>query len=293
MSDEALTDSQIFAEATAPEPAPQPRDEAGRFAQKVEAPPPEPPKVEAQAESKIETPKVEPATPAVQEPEDRQGIPAWRLREEAEAKREALKRAETAEADRSRFERQVFEMQQRLSAIEKPKVQEEVPDPLLDPQGYRAHFERQMDARLQNQQREFDMRLAHSRHGKVFEQAYAEAQQAIAYGDNQLSALMQTASSPGETLVQWYKQRQTMREVGDDPNAWLERKLEERMKDPAFLAKAMEAARGHATANPPSRPAVNLPPSLSSMSPALAQSNDPEAEDNSDAAVFKQAFRRR
>ena len=126
----------------------------------------------------------------------------------------------------------------------------------------------------------------------MFEQAYSEAQQAIAQGDNQLSAMMQTSSSPGETLVQWYKQRQTMREVGDDPNVWLERKLEERLNDPAFLAKAMERARTQATANPPSRPAVSLPPSLSSMSPALAQTIDPDDGDNSDAAVFRSAFRR-
>ena len=149
MSDEAVTtsDAEIFAEATADTPPPQPRDEVGRFAPKVEAP--EAPKVEAVKAEATPAPIDTPTTPApTPEPEDRQGIPAWRLKEEAEAKREALKRAETAEADRQRFERQVYEMQQRLAAVEKPKVQEELPDPLLDPAGYRAHFDRQLAARV-------------------------------------------------------------------------------------------------------------------------------------------------
>jgi hypothetical protein len=37
---------------------------------------------------------------------------------------------------------------------------------------------------------------------------------------------------------------------------------------------------------------VNLPPSLSSLSPHMAQVSDPDADDDSDAAVFRQAFRR-
>jgi len=126
----------------------------------------------------------------------------------------------------------------------------------------------------------------------VFEQAYQEAQSRIARGDTQLAAMMQHSSSPGETLVQWFKREQVTREVGDNPTAWLEKKLEERLNDPAFLAKAMEKAREKATANPPPKPAVNLPPSLSSMSPHMAQTNDPDADDDSDAAVFRQAFRR-
>lgn len=286
----SISDAELFNGAqqdAAPEPKPEPirepepeapkevqaevpRDDKGRFAPKAE-------KEEA------------PQPPA--QPDTEHSIPTWRLREEAEAKREALKRAEAAEAERSQYQAELRAMQQRLATLEKPAVQEEVPDPLLDPAGYRAHFDRQLNERLMNQQREFDLRLAQRAHGKVFDQAYAEAQQAIASGDQQLAAMMQQSSSPGETLVQWFKQRQTVREVGDDPNAWLERKLEERLNDPAFLAKAMERARTKAGQTAAASPAVNLPPSLTSIS-SVGAHVDPDDGDNSDAAVFRQALRR-
>lgn len=290
-SSDAL-DKQLFNEAVSPTPAEpaaapvveavepaKPRDEKGRFAP-----------VEAKSEP-AEPPKVE--TPVQPEPEDRQGIPAWRLREEAEAKRELARQLEAEKADRARERAELQALQQRLSTLEKPKVQEQLPDPLVDPDGYRAHFDKQLNDRLLNQQREFDMRLAHRQHGDIFEKAYAEAQQAIRQGDSQLSALMNNTDSPGETLVSWYKQRQTMREVGNDPNVWLEKKLEERLNDPAFLAKAMERARTKAAATPSARPAVNLPPSLSAASSAGAQVSDPDDGDNSDAALFNQYMRRR
>lgn len=259
----------------------QPRDELGKFAAKTETPAPV-----------VTTPAVEAAKPAAAVVDDDKGgqVPSWRVREINAEKAELAKRAETLAAENANFQR-------RLAALEKPAtapVAETKPDPLLDPEGYESYLERKFEERAVLRERNLDMQLAHRQHGKVFEEAYSAAQEAMQNGDVQLKALMNSTSSPGETLVKWHRERAAMREVGNDPNAWLEKKLEERMNDPAFLAKAVERARGVATntpTQPGGRPAISLPPSLSTMTRAdnlMAGSDDSEM---SDAALFAHATR--
>jgi hypothetical protein len=115
----------------------------------------------------------------------------------------------------------------------------------------------------------------------------------MAKGDVGLHARIQQSSDPGETLMEWHREQKTMREVGNDPNAWLEKKLEERLTDPTFLAKAVEKARGVASSaatNGNSRPNVQLPPSLANMSRAES-SNGEDDSDLSDEALFRQSIR--
>jgi len=140
--------------------------------------------------------------------------------------------------------------------------------------------------------------MAHRLHGKLFEDAYAEAERALASGDQHLRMLMNNTSSAGDTLMGWYQQRQTLREVGNDPAAYKTKLLEEALKDPAYLAKAVEAARTKAgggtsarsSNNGGSRPAVELPPSISGA--ARADTVTSGDLDVSDEALFNYATRK-
>jgi hypothetical protein len=300
------TDKELFDSAMAPEPPgdePEPvkaepeakpdadepaRDEQGRFVANDKDAEPKPEEV------KPEQPKPEPTAEA----DDKSGqVPSWRLREEREAKAELAKQLDTEKAERTRIASEMAQMRAQLAQLQKPAETkpEDEPDPLLDPKGFRDHLERKFSERLLNQQRDMDMRLAHRQHGKLFEDAYNEASQALAQGDVQLRAMMNETASPGEMLVNWYRQRQTLREVGNDPAAYKTKLLEEALKDPAYLAKAIEAARVSAGGAPSvkpagnSRPPVDLPPSLTGA--ARADAIVPDDHDASDEALFKYAMR--
>jgi len=164
------------------------------------------------------------------------------------------------------------------------------PDPLLDPDAYEAYIEQKFEDRLLNRERETSMRMAQRAYKDEFPEAYRAAQVAMSRGDHALQARMHASADPGETLMEWHREQRTMREVGTDPNAWLEKKLEERLNDPAFLAKAIERARGAAGGNGKSAaPRVNLPPSLSRTTNVSAVSDD--AFEMTDAALFRDALR--
>lgn len=217
-------------------------------------------------------------------------IPPWRLREINEEKRQLSERLKAKDAEEATLKAQLQEMQRRLAAVEKPKEAEEsaddTPDPLLDPKAYAKHVRDSIKNELLNERREESMAEAHKKHGKDFEEAYSFAQQRI---DPALKAKMQDSRDPGETLVQWYREQKTMQEVGSDPNAWLEKKLEERLSDPAFLAKAVERARGSASPQTQNgRPAVNLPPSLNGASRSNAALRSAANADVSDDQLFQE-----
>ncbi len=270
----AETPEPVAAEPEAPEPekTEQPRDEQGKFA-------------------KTETPVAE--TPAEKPVVDDNGaqVPSWRVREINEEKRELAAKLASEQSDRQKLQQQ-FDQFRRQPPVEPPKP-EAKPDPLLDPDGYEKYIERKTDERILSRERESSLRLAHRTYKDTFTEAYTAAQQAMASGDRALAARMNASADPGETLVEWHREQKTMREVGNDPNAWLERKLEERLKDPAFLAKAIEKAKGVASGNTntQARPAVELPPSLSSSSRAGNTSTSADDSDISDSALFNYAVR--
>jgi hypothetical protein len=101
---------------------------------------------------------------------------------------------------------------------------------------------------------------------------------------------MQSSRDPGKTLLQWHREEKTRAEVGNDLTAFREREQERLLSDPAFLAKAIEKARGAAqpSIQPGTRPAVSLPPSLTRATNASA---DGSADDNdvSDEGLWRHA----
>lgn len=207
-------------------------------------------------------------------------VPSWRLREINEEKRSLAEKLANLEAERAQWQRT---QQQAKPEAAKPQA----PDPLLDPDGYKVAVKEEIRQEILNERREESLQAAAEADPENFKAAYALAQQRV---DPALKARMQESRNPGKTLLTWYREQKIMQEVGNDPNAWLESKLAERLKDPAFLAKAVEAAQNSARQTPQQtngRSRVELPPSLSSASRSNAAART-DNTDVSDAELFRE-----
>lgn len=270
--DELLTDEPVEkVEAEAPkqeteaEAAERVRDEKGRFVAK-ESPQEETPAVESPKEEKPEL-----------------HIPSWRLKEEADARREAIERASRAEQEAQAFRQQLWQLQQQLQAQQQPKP--EPVDIFADPDGYKHHVAQTMDQRLKAMEGNFSLRLAAYKHGDTFHEAWSDMMNRTQMGDDSLRQQVLQSPDPGETLVQLYQREKVYSEVGNDPNAYREKLKAELLKDQTFLAEALNAARGVASAQPTQK--INLPPSLNKATAAISQDDG----DGSPASVWRYATR--
>lgn len=256
------------------------RDERGRFAAKAEE----------TASPQPEAPVEQAATPTPQpEPRDDHGIPSWRLKEEADAKREALERA-------SRYEREVEEMRRALAALQQQATPKpEVPQIWDNPDGYFDHRSREAIDPVKSeisQLREFySQRDAIRTHGAdAVKTAYVALDQAAKSGDPEaLAAVSRVKSSmdPYGDIVTWHKKQTIFSTIGDNPDAFVEKQLEEKLKDPAYQAKLLERIRGQAQQRPST--VTPLPPSLNRMAAAVQPVED---EDTGEAGLLRNALRR-
>lgn len=269
-----------------PEPTGQSRDERGRFAAAEGAPP-------AAEAPPAPTPGQE------QQPTGERDahIPAWRLREVAEERNKARERAEQAERRAAELEAHVRASQRQQTPQEPPKV----PDIFEDPNAFLEHGVKQALSPVQSevaQLREFySRREAVREHGaETVDKAYDAIEQALRSGDPEANVAFlraQRSLDPFGEIVTWHQKNSVLREIGTDPNAWFEKRMEAMLADPAQKAKLLERASGQAPPPAPNaaRPGttVQLPPSLSripSAAPALG-----EAGDMSDASLFSNALR--
>jgi hypothetical protein len=292
-----IDEAALFQSAKEPAPAPagdtggpaepaqdgQPRDERGRFATNKDEPPAQP----------STEPSPSPQPPAEGRPPGADGevnVPSWRLREEREAREAAHKRAEQAERYAAEVQRQYAEWQRQVQQQQQPKP--EPIDPLVDPEGYYGRMRNEWRQEMKAVQLENNLQMAYNRHGDTFARAFQAFEQ-IGPQNPQWAASIVHGPNPGEALVNWFNREQVLYEVGPDPKAYRSKVLDEALKDPAFLAKAYEAARAHASGQQtPSggRPQniTQLPPSLS----RIAGSGPDPAMDNAidDASLFRQAL---
>jgi hypothetical protein len=270
--DQEPSDDELFNEAVSDETPDAPvvteeqpvRDEAGRFAKKDE------PGAEVVAEVQAEKPAVDDNAPMV---------PSWRVREINDEKRTLADKLAALEAEKVSWQRQP---QQQPKVVEAPKVA--VPDPLIDPEGYREHVLEEARQERLKERRDDSMEKAHDANPEEFAAAYKAATENGVIPE--LKLRMNNSRDPGKELLAWHREQKVKAEVGHDPNAWLEKKLEERLNDPAFLQKAIERSKG-ASQQSDGRPRVDLPPSLNGASrsnASLKSSND----EVSDEDLFKE-----
>ena len=259
------------------EAAETPRDERGRFAPKTVA--------EQQAE---QAPQVqsEPAQVAEPSKDTSQGIPSWRLKEEAEARRAAEERA-------ANHERELAELRRQLQKQNEPKPV--VPDLYENPDGFVDHRTNQAIEPIKgeiNQLREYySQRDAIREHGaEKVKAAYDALANGLNARDPEVVAVYQRAMAsidPYGDIMKWHKKQTIFSTIGDDPEAFVERQIEERLKDPTYQAKVLERIRGTAQTRPST--VTPLPPSLNRATAAAALSGD---EDDSDEGLLQSALRR-
>ncbi len=251
-------------EETQPEEPEQPetiavaRDEHGRFAPKPEA----------------EKPKAE-------EPE--RGPPAWRLKEEADARRSAEQRA--------------AQLEQQLQQFMRQQEQKPPPDIFENPgafvdQGVRTAVDpiKQEIGQL----REFySQREAIREHGQEkVKAAYDWIAQGMQSRDPERMAIYNRAMSsfdPYGEIVNSHIKQTVYEQIGNDPIAYAKKQALELAKaDPEFQKELLGLTRSAVQQARP--PAVQLPPSLSRVSGGLPRAAEDD-DDNSDAGLFRQATR--
>lgn len=255
------------------------RDDHGRFAAK-----------EQQAE-----PVVQPdpqAQPVTAQPTDKDAhVPSWRLREVNEAREAAERRATDA------FHR-LSEMEQQLAQFRQQPKQEPV-DFFADPPGAFKQNIAPLESQIQNMGASLGLKvsraLAMVEHGKEavaeMETAIGEAMTARHPGIPQLREQMKGSDDPVGVAMQWHQRERLLKETGGDLSAYNNRKLEEALKDPAFLAKALEAAKSQASGQVPGKGnnLVQLPPSIGRQT--SAGSPHEEAGSMADRDLYAQAIR--
>jgi hypothetical protein len=212
-------------------------------------------------------------------------IPPSRLREEADARRQA--------------ERERDELRGRLAAFEQSRPQPTPapkPDVFEDPSAFvRGELQPVLDPleqRISQITETYSRRDAVREHGQEkVNAAFMALDQAAKAGDPdaiQAVSKVKKSMDPYGDIVSWHTQKEILSEVGKDPKAYRQRIIDEALKDPEVQKRFLETTRTAAQANPIARPAVSSTPSLSRVGAAAL----PDAQDNaSDAELFASATR--
>jgi hypothetical protein len=282
MNDEELFDSVTSHEQTdvadqaqaetGTEVTEQARDEQGRFATQTE---------QAQEQAGQATQAAEPGDDAQ--------VPSWRMRELREERDAAVRRSQETE---QRLMRQIAELQGRV-----PKQEAQpAPDVFEDPNKFLEHGVSQAVNPIKSEM--VQLREFYSRREAVREfgqERVDAAYKAIADGmqsrDPEVFATYQRAMQsmdPFGEIVRWHQQKSVYQQIGNDPEAWFNKQLEERLaKDPAFQAKLLGQAQQQVRGTQGAAPnVVRLPPSLNKVGSATGSTA--ASGDVSDSDLFEE-----
>lgn len=221
-------------------------------------------------------------------------VPSSRLREETAKRVEVEGKFDSLRSDFDKLNSRLdtiltrgIPQQQAADKVTAPAL----PDPVLDPEGYRAAVLADAETMFVNRTVNSTFAAAHEAHGKDFEAAYSALTglDKTNPADRALVQRIKAAPDPGKALMTWHKQQSTLREVGSDPAAYVQKKLEEALNDPAFLAKAVEKIKGGSQQQNGTSQTFRVPRSLNSASGGRGGATfDPG--DSSDEAIFQSAL---
>lgn len=266
--------------------------------------------------------EAKPAAKAEPEPQGR--VPSSRLREAndrtraVEAERDAVK--SQLEARETEFKKQIDAVNSRfdqlMASLAKPGQQQAQPtaetkpaappDLWENPDGFFAHQTKpivdqvtQLRNDLAAQRFETSMAIAHGRHGEAFTKAFDAINKLNPNNPDERAVVKRIYDSPnpGESLVEWHKRTEVLREVGTDPAKYRERVQAETrealMKDPDFRKQLIESLRAEANTGDEGGPRtqVRLPKSLNGAVGGNRRMADPGEFDDSDQAVADSAWR--
>lgn len=277
------TDEELFAEATADQPA-QAQDE-----QQQEQPAAE--QVAAETQEQQQAPQEEEPQIAeakrIEQQEHR--VPLVELLNEREKRQGFERQIEEERRQRQALERQIADFRR----AQQPKP--ETPDVFENPKGFVETIEQTLDRKLREQAAEFSLKMAHRQYKGEFDSAY----QALIQEGNANPATVQaiiSQSDPGEALMQWHRQRSLMEKVGGDLDGYMKKREEDLLKDPEFRKRFADLLRAEQTSsnaqNQRPAPVVQMPPSLSRVSPASPKGADDVTDVNDGEALFRYATRR-
>lgn len=233
-------DNAMFAELTTPGATPD--------GSEPQSPPPSPPPSPQPGETPPAPSSMPPGEP---------NIPTARLREEADARRTAERRADALQMQVEALMQRFAPVQQappraRADVFDNPStfVQEEV-QPMLGPLNQRVAQAIELFSK-RDATREFG--------AQNVDDAYRSIEQGLRARDPEVNALYQRAMSgldPWGDIVRWHQQKATFAQIGGDLHAYNQRVLADALKDPNFQAQVIAAARGQAP--PVSMPAGSQP----------------------------------
>lgn len=254
------------------------RDEKGRFASK-----------EA---DKTEVTKQEPDTKTEKVEEQRGEIPAWRLREEAEAKRAWQSKAEQAQRQNEDTQRQLAALQQQLNGFQRQQAETKNPPPdrYADPDGFDAYQQQQWQRQLLAERAASNEDLARFKFGdELVDKADAELTRHLQMNPHDpIRQIVLDSRRPAFEIVKWFQQQEANKRLaGKSIDDLLKEHGEKLLDDPAYLARAIEKAK--ATAKPVQGQANSTIPSLNRTT---AAASDDGVGDESDASLFKSALSR-
>ena len=185
------------------------------------------------------------ATPPVAEPEKPAAIPISALLDERE-KRQA------AERQAQEYQRRI----QEFEAAQKPK-----PDFFDNPDAVIAAERAQVQQMLWNERLNMSEMLARQAHGDDLVTQAAEAYAQAAKQNPALAFDLQRQPNPYGHVVQLHKKQQALSKIGDDPDAYIERMVQERLA-------AMQASQSQPASVQTSRPAPTMPPRSMASAPS-------------------------
>lgn len=124
-------------------------------------------------------------------------------------------------------------------------------------QQYAQQVQQQVNQQLAMARMEFlgeiSLRNAKTRDPETYQAAWNELTQRVEAGDPTWRTQVLQSDDPGETLLNLYKSSNVTKEVGTDPEAYFQKRIEELKNDPQALAQLLGTPKG---------PNIDLPPSL-------------------------------
>jgi hypothetical protein len=232
---------------------------------------------------KVDEPPVDRPAEKAEPPKDEAHIPAWRLREESEARRQAERRYEELQAQ---LRQQAPSPQQGLDIFENPSE--------FVQQQFKPYLE-QIRADLQMQREGMSLDWALRSHGNEKVAAARQALEAgLSHGDNAAKNTYQQAMQshdPYGVIVRWHNEREVMASTGGNLDAYRQRILDEALKDPEYQRKVIESAKGQAQASGRmvERPVKSTVASSPSLGDIGAGGSDGQVAEPSDEALFRAA----
>jgi hypothetical protein len=237
-------------------------------------------------------------------------------RAELEKELQDERTARKADTDRlSRLEGQLDailkgQAQARPAPKDDPKAEDQEPDIFAAPDEWKAWNKRQNDATATSLRQDFENRIieqsfgaAHEKHGKDFETAYGALTKLDATNPTHraIVAGIRKAPNPGSELMRWHKRQSTLQAMGDDPDAYIQAQVEKMLTDPETRKKLTARLRAEAaggdegegeqrTQQRQVRNVIRTPRSLNSDVGRASRTNDNDAMDGSEQAIFASAW---